>query len=449
MAGQARQIAGADNEHARLLQAEQQQSRRLALLAEVARIVATNLDAGGLLQDVAESIRRHFAYPVVGLFTLDDDGQALTLRGYSGVSVGPPELTRPGVYRQSIESGIVGTVARTGRSHLAPDVAVDPYYHKSGDQVAIRSEVCVPIFEGGRVIGVLDVESDRLADFNEQDQSLLEAVADTVSIGLRNARLYEESQVRASALAVTLARLAELDHLKDEFIQNVSHELRSPLAIIRGYVEMLESGELGELRPEQRKPVTIIARRTRMLSDMVRNITLILEAEVSPPPPEPVPMGELAQMAIEDFQVVADQAGLTLHAQIAPNLPPVSGSWPYLRRLLDNLLDNAIKFTPAGGVITLQIQQKGAQVALQVSDTGVGIPPDQLERIFERFYQVNGSIWRRYGGMGLGLALVREIARTYGGQVSVESQVGEGSTFTVLLPVAGDTLQTKGYPHGT
>jgi signal transduction histidine kinase/DNA-binding NarL/FixJ family response regulator len=592
-----------------LREAEQQQSRRLTLLADVSRIVATTLDVDALLQGVAESIHRHFAYPMVGLFTLDHKGQTLVLRGYSGVPIGPPELTTPGVYRQPIEQGIIGYVARTGEPYLAPDATIDPYHRPP--QVVIRSEVCVPILEAGHLVGVVDVESDQLADFGEEDRSLLKAVADTVSIGLRNARLYEESQhrlreltllnrisvglgtalsldalingaleglhelvnadrtyfiavdpdartwerghervapdvklgagltgtfndmpveletllagqpfavfdvttdsrveatremyrslgtrslvlvpvqlgkrlygalgfdycrekhavhpdeirllegvahqlelvldnvhlfeevrLRADELAAALARLEELDRLKDKFIQNVSHELRSPLAIIRGYVEMLEAGELGELRPEQRKPVAIIARRVRALDDLVQDITLILEAQVSPPEREAVPLGQVARTAAEDYQLVVRQAELTLQAEIAPHLPPVNGSYGYVRRVLDNLLDNAVKFTPAGGTITVRVRREGDQVVLEVSDTGVGIPSDQLDRIFERFYQVNGSIWRRYGGIGLGLALAKEIVETYGGRVTVESQVGEGSTFTVRLPIAADT----------
>jgi signal transduction histidine kinase len=184
--------------------------------------------------------------------------------------------------------------------------------------------------------------------------------------------------------------------------------------------------------------VAIIARRVRALDDLVQDITLILEAQVSPPEREAVPLDKVARMAVEDFQLVVQQAELTLQAEVAAHLPPVNGSYGYVRRVLDNLLDNAVKFTPAGGTITVRVRREGDQVVLEVSDTGVGIPSDQLDRIFERFYQVNGSIWRRYGGVGLGLSLVKEIVETYGGRVTVESQVGEGSTFTVRLPVAAD-----------
>lgn len=250
-----------------------------------------------------------------------------------------------------------------------------------------------------------------------------------------NAQLSPVEGVGSVLMMQDITHLKELDRLKNEFIQNVSHELRSPLALVRGYAEMLDTGELGDLQPEQQVPVAVIARRARMLSDLVRGITLILEAESNPPEPEPTPLDELTRAAVEDFQISVRQAGLKLRAEIVPDLPPVGGSPIHLRRVLDNLLDNAVKFTPEGGSILVRVRPDGDRVLLEVSDTGIGIPPDQQGRVFERFYQVDGSSKRRYGGVGLGLALVKEIVEVYGGQVALESVVGRGSTFTVSLPM--------------
>ncbi|MBN1977502.1 MAG: GAF domain-containing protein [Anaerolineae bacterium] len=578
-------------ENARLFQAEQRQTQRLALLAEIARTAATTFDPDALLQAVSESIFRHFDYPRVGLFILDGDGQTLILRGRSTKTAALNELAMPGLYRLRLDQGITGYVARTGRSHLAVDVSADPYFVNL-TQVPTQSALGVPILEEDAAIGTIIVESDERAAFDEDDQALLEAVADTVAVGLRNARLYqetqrrvqeliflnsitigpgaapdkdalirntldglhrlvacdlvgfvsvdqdagnwkvthewvtpgiepsiglggvleevttddpqsktirkiyrskgvnssalapvrvggriygtlgighcrdnhawhpddirlleavaqqlelvmenahlfEEAQRRTEELAAALVQLEKVDCLKDEFIQNVSHELRSPLALIRGYAEMLDAGDLGEVPPEQQKPVAIIARRARMLGDLVKDITLILEAEVSPPDPEPIPLDELTRNAVEDFQVEVEQAELTLLAESEPDLPPVSGAHTYMRRVLDNLIGNAVKFTPANGTITIRLRREEDRVALEVSDTGVGIPEDKLERVFERFYQVDGSARRRYGGVGLGLALVKEIVEAYGGNVTVESNLGKGSTFTAYMPIFG------------
>lgn len=250
-----------------------------------------------------------------------------------------------------------------------------------------------------------------------------------------NAQLSPVEDVGYVLMMQDISHLKELDRLKSEFVQNVSHELRSPLALVLGYADLLTTGELGELTPEQRKPVEIIARRARMLGHLVEDVTLILASETRKLEREPLSLAELALAAVQDFRLIADREELTLTTDIASDLPPVGGEPTYLRRVLDNLLSNAIKFTQSGGTVALRMWQKDEQVVLQVADTGIGIPDDQQERVFDRFYQVDGSIRRRYGGVGLGLALVKEIVEAYGGSVDVESEVGEGTTFTVTLPI--------------
>jgi two-component system phosphate regulon sensor histidine kinase PhoR len=140
--------------------------------------------------------------------------------------------------------------------------------------------------------------------------------------------------------------------------------------------------------------------------------------------------------AAEDFSVRARQKGLELEIEVSDGLPLIEGGANNLRRVLDNLLGNALKFTPEGGIVSLRAFEQDDRVMMQVSDTGIGIPADQLERVFERFYQVDGSARRKYGGAGLGLALVKDIVEAYGGEVLVDSEVDEGSTFTVALPRA-------------
>jgi signal transduction histidine kinase len=282
---------------------------------------------------------------------------------------------------------------------------------------------------------VLNVTADPPRTFGAQDAELLSLFAMQAAIAIRNARLYEEIRLRADELAVAFSQLQQLDRLKSEFVQNVSHEFRSPLALIRGYAELLETGSLGPLLPEQHRPVSIIARRARMLGDLVGDITLILEAEANPPEPEAVPLDQLARLAVEDFQIAAREANVSLRPQIVAPLPPVGGYAPYLRRVLDNLLQNAIKFTPEDGEIVVRTRLEGDSVVLEVEDSGIGIPPDQLGQIFKRFYQVDGSTKRRYPGVGLGLALVKELVETYGGRVTVTSTLGRGSTFRVTMPI--------------
>lgn len=292
-----------------------------------------------------------------------------------------------------------------------------------------------PLVFQDALIGVLALALEQAGAFSEKYVEITQEVANQLAVAIQNARLHQQVRQHAESLAVALARQKELDRLKDQFIQNVSHELRSPLALIRCYAEMLANGEFGELKPSQRKPISTIVRRCRMLSDLVEDITFILEAQARPLERDSVPLAEVAGSAIEDFHIAAEQAGLKLRAEIPSGLPPVDGSLVYLRRVIDNLLSNAIKFTPRGGEVVVRMWQEEEQIALEVRDTGIGIPADQLDRIFERFYQVDGSARRKYGGMGLGLALVAEIVDLHGGRVTVQSQLGKGSTFTVTLPI--------------
>lgn len=246
-----------------------------------------------------------------------------------------------------------------------------------------------------------------------------------------------EDQVRrqTAELEAAVVQLRELDRLKSEFMQSVSHELRTPLSLIWGYAHLLESGELGELLPDQRGPIETMARQTRTLSALVEDITLLLATEARSLPREPVALDDLVRSAVVDFQLVASQADLTLCVDVASDMPWVLGAPVYLRRVLENLIDNAVKFTPAGGTISVRLWQQDEELVIQVADTGIGIAPEEQERIFARFYQVDGTTRRRYGGVGLGLALVKEIVELYGGTVSLTSRVGEGSTFTICLPV--------------
>jgi signal transduction histidine kinase len=205
-----------------------------------------------------------------------------------------------------------------------------------------------------------------------------------------------------------------------------------------GYAELLDSGDIGELKPEQKEPMGVIVRRCRMLRKLVEDLTAILEAEAGRMKLEPVDLAELVKTLQTDFHIAAQKARLALTIDIEPGAHLVPGDAANLRRILDNLVGNAFKFTPEGGAVHVRVSSHslpgGAAVTLEVADTGIGIPPDKLERIFDRFYQVDGSARRRYGGVGLGLALVKEIAQAHHGDVSVQSAVGHGSTFRVVLP---------------
>jgi signal transduction histidine kinase len=298
--------------------------------------------------------------------------------------------------------------------------------------------VVVPLCSGKKDVGLLSLgqptSGARTAALTPSDLSLLSIMGRQIAIALENARMYATEQQRTVELARALEQQRELDRLKNQFIQNVSHELRTPLAMILGYAELLAAGELGDVGPAQQGPLDIIVQRSNVLRDLIGNITAILENETREPVWEPVSLSDLVGEALTDFQVLADQAGLELQGELSAEVLFVLGDAEHLRRVVDNLIGNALKFTPTGGTVAVRLGGTDAEVMFQVADTGIGIASEHQKCIFDRFYQVDGTTRRTHGGCGLGLALVKEIVERHGGAVSVESQPAQGSTFTVRLP---------------
>jgi signal transduction histidine kinase len=308
------------------------------------------------------------------------------------------------------------------------------------EELATSIVVLVPLRTGKKEVGILAVccpgGREHGHAFTPVDLNRLLIVGGQVAIALENARLYAVEQQRTVELARALEQQRELDELKDEFIRNVSHELRTPLAMIVGYAELLVSEDLGEVGPEQEEPLQVILQRSLILRDLVGNITAMFDNQDRTRLWAPVALEELTRTAVAEFQIMAREARLALTHEIDAKVPPVLGDEDHLRRVVDNLVDNALKFTPPGGKVVVRLAGDQNDVMLEVVDTGIGIGVEHQKRIFERFYQIDGTIRRIHGGCGLGLALVREIVETHGGKIAVKSRLGQGSTFRVRLPAA-------------
>ena len=302
--------------------------------------------------------------------------------------------------------------------------------------------VLVPLRTGKKDVGLLCLNSvserGQPIAISPSDLNLLSIMGGQIAIALENGRMYAMEQQRTAELARALEQQRELDRLKNQFIQNVSHELRTPLSMILGYAELLAAGDLGAVGERQQGPLDIIVQRSYALRDLIGNITAILENESRQHSLELVLLSSMVDEALVDFQVLADQAGLELCGDCARSVPPVLGDAEHLRRVVDNLIGNALKFTPAGGTVEVRLRSTNGTVLLEVADSGIGIDSSHIGRIFERFYQVDGTSRRTHGGCGLGLALVKEIVERHGGSVSVDNRLGEGSTFTVSLPTTSE-----------
>ena len=256
-------------------------------------------------------------------------------------------------------------------------------------------------------------------------------------------------------------QLKELDRLKSNFIATVSHELRTPLTSVIGYSEMLLEGMAGELVPEQRDYVKTILEKGESLLSLIGQVldlsriesgnVLILKAEIAP--------SELVNLALSDVLPQARKRNLTLETVIADDVEPIRVDTDKIRRILVNLLGNAVKFTPENGKITVKVAveddkpvgsdrfdlfepERNRYLRIDVIDTGIGIPADKLERVFDSFFQVDNSSTRQFGGTGLGLSIARNFAAAHHGSLTVASTVGVGSTFTLKLPYVAEAADS-------
>jgi two-component system, OmpR family, phosphate regulon sensor histidine kinase PhoR len=233
-----------------------------------------------------------------------------------------------------------------------------------------------------------------------------------------------------------VSEMKRLERVRQEFVANVSHELRTPLTSLKGYAEALLDENL-ESSPHAAEFLRVIDRHAARMEKIVADLLLIsqLESSVRSLGREPIDLPELLQTALDSVTPLGEAKKQSLELKCPAEIPPFSGDGQKIHQMLVNLLQNAINYTPEGGRITLEARKAEGGIQFEVADTGIGIPPGDLPRIFERFYRVDKGRSRELGGTGLGLSIVKHIAEAHGGRVSVESQIGKGSRFTVTLPL--------------
>ena len=238
-----------------------------------------------------------------------------------------------------------------------------------------------------------------------------------------------------------VTRESEVDRMKTEFVSTVSHELRTPLTAIQGYVELILGGKPGPLTETQREFLGMMQGSTKRLTALISDLLDVsrIEADRIELRDDDLDYAQLVRQAAQMLEGEAAGRGLTLHVELPGGEPPhVRGDANGIQQVLTNLISNAIKYTPHGGKITLHVQPQAGFVSTCVADTGVGIPAEDHEKVFEKFYRADNSTTRASGGTGLGLAITRSIVERSGGSIWVESATGEGSRFWFTLPQVGE-----------
>jgi len=330
-----------------------------------------------------------------------------------------------------IEGSLAGTVFRMNRSIIINEAGKDPRHYQAVAQstgMSVNSLIAVPMRIRQRLTGVIEALNKRDGDFTLQDDETLSVIASHAAVAVENARLVK-------ALRQALEKSTEADGLKRDFLALASHELRTPLGIIIGYATFLREDAEGELS-EHAEHVLNAALQMRTLVEDMTNLTL-LETDGLVYKPKDVAAQELLEATGKEVQSLAAAKAQRLVYDMPETPILVNVDVDKTISALVNILNNAIRFSPIGEKIILGARQEGKEALLWVQDNGIGIADDQLEAIFREFKQGEPPLTRRYGGLGLGLAIARGLIRDQGGKVWAESEgPGSGATFKVLLPGA-------------
>ncbi len=253
-------------------------------------------------------------------------------------------------------------------------------------------------------------------------------------------RMAERIQQQVERLETANRELATLDRMKTDLLANVSHELRTPLAAIRGYVEFIQEGQLGPTTDAQRKGLEVCLRNSERLTKTINMLLDFSRMELGRVPIRPAPfqIGRLLAQIVAGIEADARKRRVSLKTVVDRDLKPVDGDRDRLTQVLENLITNALKFTPDGGEVEVgaRLVEEARRVEVWVADTGIGIPPEERSRVFDKFYQTDASATRKFGGIGLGLAIVKSILDAHGAEIVVDGRPGTGSVFRFSLPVA-------------
>ncbi len=282
---------------------------------------------------------------------------------------------------------------------------------------------------------VLELDKESFDKVLKRSSSVALAMVHEISNRLRenDEMAIEDIRLRARELAQAYQKLAEQDVARREFLTNVAHELRTPLMAASGYLQILQQGSM--LNQEQlAHALDTVSRNVQQIVTLVNDILFLQEMDLVLPDFQAVDMGEVASTVLERYKSQAAARGIHLSLTEDRDLPPVSGDVKSLERALTALVDNAIKFSPKGGDVEIRLQKGDRQISITIEDHGIGISPNTRPRIFDRFYHMEKEDDDLFGGIGLGLAITRQVIQQHKGTLDVESEHGQGSTFTMRLP---------------
>jgi signal transduction histidine kinase len=404
------------------------QADRLHRILEISQVLTTTYDLDELLHVILEAASELTKTEAASIMLLNETGTELRFAASNG-----SDKEALMALRVPIDGSLAGAVLRSGEPMMFEDVQQDPRHFDGVDkQLEFHSRVIlgVPLMIHERAIGVLEaLNKTDSQDFTEEDGRVLMTLAAQAAVAIENARL-------VTALQKAYEQLNRVDQIKSDFIAIASHELRTPLGLILGYAAMLREDLKNPETTEQLDVVMNSALRLRDLIDDMVNVQHIAEGKAK------LVVSEFAlQEVVQQVAEAVNELYTTKEQDLLISLPAqplrMKADREKVALVINNLLTNAIKFTAPRGRILISAERKNGEMHVHVADTGIGIPAHEIDRIFDRFYQVEPHLTRQHGGLGLGLAIAKGMIDLHGGKIWVESVEGKGSRFSFCLPLEG------------
>jgi signal transduction histidine kinase/HAMP domain-containing protein len=414
-----------------------QRANQLETVATLSTTASTVLDPDKLLQDVVDLTKERFDLYHAHIYLIGEAGILLLANGAG--EIGRQMVAEQHAILVNEEYSQIAHAAREQKAIIINDVQSQPGFLPNPLLPDTRSEMAVPMIIGDKVIGVFDVQSNNLNGFSKEDASVYTTLAAQVAVALQNARLYVEQ-------AATVTQLRELDRLKSSFLANMSHELRTPLNSILGFADVMLEGLDGDLTPNMDNDLGLIRKNGQHLLNLINDVLDMakIESGTMSLNPEKFRVYEILDEVTSITSSLASEKNIALFiTDDSDREVEIYADRTRLRQVMINLVNNSIKFTDKGKISIHAKLLEGEKVLITVKDTGIGIPPDKLEAVFQEFTQVDISSTRKVGGTGLGLPISRKLVEMHGGHLWAESTgiYGEGSTFYVEMPLEAQVVE--------
>ncbi len=396
---------------------------RLETVYETTAAVNSSLELEQVLDQLVQRTAHALNVRACSIRLLDDTGARLTVAAVYGLSdayikKGDLILAHNPLARQVI----------AGQTVIVNDVTTETrlQYPRQALEEGIRSMLSAPLLGKKGPLGLIRAYSTEANHFTQDDAEFLNAIARQGSIAIENALAYKA--------------LGQLDEMKSRFVRTVTHELRSPVSVVRSLLHTLLGGYVGELSAPQREMLQRVQHRADFLQTLIDDLLELAAGKMdvhAQPALEPVSLDEAVRRVVERFQIPAQEKHITLewHCECPEGPVKIAATNEGIDRILNNLVSNAVKYTPSGGRVAVRMFVREQRATIEICDTGIGIPEDALPHLFEEFYRAPNAKAQVKEGTGLGLAITRDLVTRFGGHISVQSKVGHGTTFTVIFPI--------------